>query len=121
MKKVFALLVCMTVLGSFALTAAAAISLPNPLCPNGAGSSGCVDSLPTLIQNITNYIFGVIGALAVLMFVWAGILFVSSGGNPGQITKARHALIYAVIGAAIALAGTGLVAVIREVITGSST
>ncbi|MDO8530086.1 MAG: hypothetical protein Q7S10_01640 [bacterium] len=117
MKKVIFLLLIIGFLGVSSM-AFAAITLPNPLCPGGAGSSGCVGDLPALIQNIVNYVSLVVGSLAILVFVWAGILFVSSGGNPGQITKARQALMYAVIGTAIALAGTGLVAVVREVVTG---
>lgn len=92
------------------------INLPNPLCPEGASSENCVRDVPTLVRKITDYILVIIGALATLMFVWAGILFVISAGEPGQITKARNALMWAAIGLGIALAGSGLLAVIREII-----
>lgn len=95
------------------------ITLPNPLCTGGPGSPGCINSFTGLLTQITTYILNIIGGLAVIMFIWAGILFVTSAGDPSKITKARHVVIYAIIGIAIALAGKGLIAVITEVI-GSS-
>ncbi len=92
------------------------ITLPNPLCPGGSGSPGCVNSFPTLITTITTYIFTLIAGLAVIMFMWAGILFVTSAGSEQKITSAKRALFWAVVGTAIALAGQGLVAVITAVI-----
>ena len=43
------------------------------------------------------------GVVAVVMIMWAGFLYVTAGGDPGQITKAHEALKWAVIGAAILL------------------
>ena len=91
-------------------------NLPNPLCFEGPGSANCVNDFPGLITKITTYIVSIIGSLAVLMFVWAGILFVTSAGKAGQVEKAKKVLFYAVIGAAIALAGTGFIAVVKGVI-----
>lgn len=96
---------------------AGVIALPNPLCPGGGGA-GCISSFPDLISAITTYISAVIGSLAVVMFIWAGILFLTSAGNEGRLGSARKALWWAVIGTAIALAGAGLVAVIRYIIGG---
>jgi len=85
-----------------------ALSLPNPL--------GTVDSFQSLISGITLYISTVIGALAVLMFVVSGIQFVTSAGNPGRIDQAKKTAIYASIGAVIALAGAGLIELVRMII-----
>ncbi len=119
-KKVLPFLLVALVFVAFAGFALAAadpiISLPNPLCPGGAGSANCIDSFRTLITQITSYIFTIVGLLAVLMFIWAGILFLTSAGSPEKIAKAKEALKWAVIGVAIAAAGTGLVAVIKAVI-----
>lgn len=97
------------------VTAGNVIDLPNPLCPD-ENSQNCVRDVPTLIRKITEYVLTIIAALATLMFVWSGILFVISGGDEGKVTKARNALMWAAIGLGIALAGSGLLAVIREVI-----
>ena len=87
-----------------------ALTLNNPL------ASGGVNNFSDLIIKITGYITTIIGSLAVLMLVWAGILFVSSAGNEAKLTKAKHTLIYAVIGAGIALAARGLIEVIKAVV-----
>lgn len=118
MKKNLALITLFVIfigLANFAM-AGNVISIPNPLCPNPQETQNCVNDVPTLIRKITDYIFVIIGALATLMFVWSGILFVISGGDEGKVTKARNALMWAAIGLGIALSGSGLLAVIREVI-----
>ncbi len=106
-------LVFLIVLGSslgLATLALAQTSLPNPL--------GSVGDLPTLIKNIADFVFKLAGFLAIVMFVLAGILFLTSAGNEEQIGKAKKALLYAAVGLAIALAGAGLVALIRNILTG---
>lgn len=115
MNKFFLVISAITFLALFA-SVAVAISLPNPLCPSGGNATQCVNDLPTLVVKITNYIASVIAVLATLMFVWGGMLFVSSGGRPEQITKAKKALLVTAVGAAIALAAKGLATVIAEVI-----
>ena len=50
------------------------------------------------------------------MFVVAGILFVSSAGDPTRVTKAKNALLYAIIGLTVALAGEGLIQLIKLII-----
>ena len=90
------------------------INLLNPLC--GGSSTICANDFPTLITKITGYIFDIMKALAVLMLVWAGILFVTAAGKADQIEKAKKALFWALIGAAIALAGDGLIAFVKVII-----
>ena len=112
-KKIF--LVLFLLFGLVSFTSATIVTLPNPLCPSGSGSQGCIDSFPSLIQTITNYITTLITAIVVIVFIWAGILFVTSGGSEQKISTAKKMLLWAVIGTGIALAGQGLVAVITAV------
>ena len=93
------------------------VNLPNPLCPRGAGSANCINDFPTLIRRITDYILTIVGILATLMLVIAGILFVISGGSPDKTNQAKKMAIYAGIGLAIALAGKGLIGVIESVVS----
>lgn len=106
MKKFFFLLL---ILGFLSLAgSASSIELKNPL--------GGTDSFEKLISKITDYVVGVISVLVILMFLIAGILFVISAGNPQRIDQAKKAAIYAAIGAAIALAGKGLIELIKTII-----
>lgn len=114
-KFIFSIL-CIIFLSLASPSLAANIVLPNPLCPGGSGSSGCIENFSGLITQITTYIVEIIAGLVILALVFAGILFVTSGGNPGQISKAKQVLVYAIIGAAVALAGSGLIVVIKAII-----
>jgi hypothetical protein len=108
MKKKLITLLLSVISLSLAALALAQISLPNPLDP--------INNFTSLICNIAVYIFGFIGALATIMFVWAGILYLTSGANPGNAQKANKAVLYAIIGLAIALAGEGLIVFVSQVI-----
>jgi len=70
----------------------------------------------TLIQNIVTAISDIVGILAVLMFIYAAALYLFSAGNPAAIEKAKSALKYAVIGTVVALAGTGLIFVVKSIL-----
>jgi len=98
-------------LGFANLVSAQFIILPNPL--------GNVNNFTTLFDNVAKYIFGLVGVLAVVMIIWAAILFLTSAGKEQQITAAKKALFYAVVGLAIALSGTGLIGLVKYIITGS--
>lgn len=45
-----------------------------------------------------NIAYYVTGAVAVLVIVIAGFMFVTANGDTGQITKSKNAILYAVIG-----------------------
>jgi hypothetical protein len=76
------------------------IKIENPF--NCGGVSNC--TLQTLIETIVkNILMPIGGVIAVLMIMYAGFLFVTARGNTGQLDKAKDALLYAVIGAAILL------------------
>lgn len=48
--------------------------------------------------NITNWILGVTGSLALLFFIYGGFLFLTSAGKEQQITKGKEILTQAAIG-----------------------
>lgn len=62
-----------------------------------------------LLTKVINYFLGLVGLVAVLMFVIAGFQYLTSGGNEQTIEKAKHTLLYAVIGIVIVALSFGLV------------
>jgi len=69
-----------------------------------------------ILPNIINFVFGFLLAVVVLMILVAGYMFVTGGGNPETISKARNLLMYALIGLAIAVIARGLVALVGRII-----
>lgn len=65
------------------------ISLPNPL--------GTSDPR-VLIGQIIRVILGLVGSVALLMFIYGGVLWLTSGGNPKSIEQGRTTLVYAALG-----------------------
>lgn len=77
-------------------------SLPN--------SSGTNDPTASAIQTGLEVVFGVIGAVALLIIVIAGLRYIVAAGDPGQVAQAKKAIIYALVGLVIALSGFTIVA-----------
>ena len=107
MKNKIIFLLASVVVLSLATSSLAQVTLPNPLS---------TDSFQELIYRIIYYISSIVGGLAIIVFIWAGILFLTSGGSEAQLSRAKKALLYAAIGLAIALAASGLIATIKYII-----
>jgi hypothetical protein len=61
-----------------------------PLPTTAAGSAQ--------IKQFVNLLLAISGAVALLVITMAGFRFVSSRGNPQQVSQARDAIIYSCIG-----------------------
>lgn len=60
-----------------------------------------LDDLVGVGVNVSNLILGIVGSLALLMFVIGGFLMLISAGNSEKVSKAKNILIAAVIGLAL--------------------
>lgn len=67
------------------------------------GSAVDISQLQNFIQNIINILVILAGMLATGFLVWGGIRYISSTGNPEHLDKAKHTIIYAGLGLAIAI------------------
>ena len=68
-----------------------------------------IDSPQTLIGRVINSILGVVGSLALVMFVYGGLIWMTSSGSSEQVKKGKDILIWAIIGLAISDSAYGLV------------
>ncbi len=75
-----------------------------------------VTNFQDLINIIARWIFNLAIPIAVIMIIYAGILMLTSGDNPGRFQKGTQALKYAVIGLAIVLIGRGFVTLIQSIL-----
>lgn len=55
-------------------------------------------SIPGLIGRVLNAVLGVVGAVALLMFVWGGFQWMTAAGNTDQMAKAKKTLVWATLG-----------------------
>ncbi len=67
--------------------------LTNPL--------GNVTDLRIIARSVINTFLGIVGALALLVFVYAGLTYLIAGGNDQMVTKAKATMKYGVIGVAL--------------------
>jgi len=58
---------------------------------------------------ILNIVFGVMGAVAVVVLLLASLKYITSRGDPGEVAKAKNAIIYAVIGLVVVAAAFTIV------------
>lgn len=56
------------------------------------------DSLKEIIGLVTDWIVLLVGGIAVLFIIWAGIQYVTSSGNKDRAEQAKQTLTYAVLG-----------------------
>lgn len=66
-----------------------------------AGCDGNSDDLRGVAINIINGIIFVIGIVAVIFIIYGGIQYMTSAGDPSKTQKAKHTIMYAVIGLVI--------------------
>lgn len=118
-----------------------AISLPaNALCPDGTagcessvdgrgGSSGGTVSLTPpggigkdltpqqFIGRIINSALGIVGSLALLMFIYGGFVWLTSAGSADKVTKGKNILVWATIGLVVIFTSYGATKFVLDRIT----
>lgn len=76
--------------------------------------------IPTLAGTIIKAALGIIGSIALLMFIWGGFLWLTARGNPETIKKGKGTLIWAVIGLAFIFSAYIIANFIIRGLTGQS-
>ncbi len=62
-----------------------------------------------LIGDLINTIFGIVGSLALLMFIYGGLTWMTSAGNKEMVDKGRNIIKWAAIGLVIIFSSYALV------------
>ncbi|MFZ5364645.1 MAG: pilin [Patescibacteria group bacterium] len=77
-------------------------------------------SMPTLVGNILKVFLGVIGSLALVLFIYGGVLWLTSGGSEDKLKKARGTMIWAVLGLVVIFSSYAIVSAVISGITNRS-
>lgn len=64
-------------------------------------TSGGTESVNKLITNVINIFSVVVGIIAVIMIIFGGFRYITSGGDSNNISSAKNTIIYAIIGLVI--------------------
>lgn len=94
MKKIlFFVIICSILLIATPLmTQGTIINIPDPL--KGKTIPQIIDSIATMVATIGS-------GVAVIMIIWGGILYMTSGANEQRLTNAKKTIMWAIIGTAI--------------------
>jgi len=65
-----------------------------------------------------NFAIIAIGVLGVIMFIVAGFLYMTAGGDQSKIDRAKSTMTYAAVGLAVAVLGYVVVATVQKYIVG---
>ena len=66
-----------------------------------AGTSTATNNLDSFITKLVNVFSVVVGVVAVVMIIFGGFRYITSGGDSGNISNAKNTIIYAIIGLVI--------------------
>jgi hypothetical protein len=63
------------------------------------------DGILGIIRNIMKWLLTAVGFLGVIGFAYAGILYLTAGGEEGRIKTAKSAMLWSAVGVVVAIAG----------------
>lgn len=66
------------------------------------------------LKIILGIVFGIVGALSLLIITVSGFRYVLSAGDPQTMSKAKNGIVYALVGLVIALAAEAIVAFVVD-------
>lgn len=113
MKKILLRLLMPALILAPSVALADSVTLINPL--------GETD-VRVILGRVISAALSIVGALALLMFVYGGVLWMTSRGDSKQVTKGKDTITWAVLGLVIIFASYTLVnALIVGITTGTAT
>ena len=83
--------------------------LPNPL--------GITD-INQFIARVINFVFGLVGSISLLMFIYGGLTWMTSAGSNEKIKKGKDIIVWSVIGLAIVFSAYILVKFVIQSLAG---
>ncbi|MBL8932360.1 MAG: hypothetical protein JNL54_19735 [Kineosporiaceae bacterium] len=72
--------------------------------------------LPTVINNATAWLVGILAALATFFLTLGGIRYMAADGNPGEVERAKGALRSAAIGYGLAILAPVILTVLKKIL-----
>lgn len=89
---------------------AMAASLPNPL--------GNITDPNQLVATIIKTFLGLVGGIALVMFIYGGFMWLISGGSDERVKKGRDTFLWATLGLLVVFASYAITKAVFEAFTG---
>ena len=86
-----------------------------------AGNLGDVCAVANLIEQFVNVFAFIVFVLAVASILYAGFLFLTSGGSEEKVKSGRQALVWGLIGIAVALFSVYAITFVISIVGGDKT
>ncbi|EKD43814.1 MAG: hypothetical protein ACD_72C00106G0001 [uncultured bacterium] len=125
LKKIFLGLSSLAILFSYSLPAMAADSKIATLITK-CGQPGILKNWPEeckdvsvfvyLLMQLVSYLFGIVGAIALGVFVYGGFVLILSQGNQEKIQQGTGAMVNAFIGMFVSFTGYVLISFVGQVL-----
>ncbi len=81
--------------------------------------SADVSKIQTFIQSIIQILVTLSGLVATGFFVWGGVGYITSSGNPESLDRSKKTILYSSIGLAIVLGAFVISNIVTQVATGA--
>lgn len=72
-------------------------------------TGSCDDGEEGIFTTIINVMLYIIGAIGVVMLIYGGIRYTTSGGNATYVTAAKNTILYAIVGIVVAMLAYAIV------------
>lgn len=87
---------------------------------NCKSSGETTKSVSDTIASVINILSILVGVIAVVMVIFGGFKYITSGGDSGKVTSAKNTIVYAMIGLIVAALAQVLVRFVLARATGAS-
>jgi len=74
--------------------------------------------ISTFFENVLNIVSGFVFTIALIMLLWAAIVYVTAGGSEDRVSRAKNYLIYAIVGIGVAVLAFSVAPVLRNLFWG---
>ena len=82
-------------------------------------ASDDVSKVQSFIQSVIQVLVALAGLVSAGFFVWGGIGYITSSGNPENLDRSKKTILYSAIGLAIVLGSFVLSNIVTQLATGS--
>lgn len=101
MRTMIARILRASITALFVPTVVFAAKLENPL--------GSAESVQLIVKNIIHALLGVVGSIALLVFIYGGVLWLTAHGEEKQVKQGWDTMIWAAMGIGVIFASYALV------------